>query len=114
MYLSGDDNLSAADRARMQWIAERLHWLGLAIVQATVSGMFATVANYESEKRRLVAEQTALRARATAAGAERQEAAEAGPLGINRLLASIGALGKALPVALAVGVAGYLLLRGRR
>lgn len=101
MYLSGDDNLTATERARMQAIAERLHWLGLAIVQATVSGMWAEVNAYTQEKKALFAEQTRIRNMAVARGGARKEAAEAGPFGINTLL-------KDIPKYLALAGAAYL------
>lgn len=105
---SGDDNLTVAERDRMLVIAERLHWLGLAIAQATVSGDFNAVERYESEKRALQAEQKRLQDTARARGATRQEAAEAGPFG------GIVSVLKGIPLYIGLGLAAYLYLTRRK
>lgn len=107
MYLSGDDNLSAAQRARMNAIAERLHWLGLAIQQASVVGDFAALDKYEAEKRALQAEQTRIRNSAIKAGEQRVATAD-DPWGVLATLKRIG-------LYAGLGLAAYLYLtrRGR-
>lgn len=113
MYLSGDDNLTATERARMEYIARRLHWLGLAIQQANTSGMYQAVADYERERTQLQEENTRIRQAAIARGGARTEAAEAGPLGINTFLADLAKIGKAIPIALGAGLFAYLWFKGR-
>jgi L,D-peptidoglycan transpeptidase YkuD (ErfK/YbiS/YcfS/YnhG family) len=103
MYLSGDDNLTATERARMTAIAARLHWLGLAIQQANTSGMYAEVADYERERTALQQENTRIRNAAIARGGARTESAEAGPFGINNLL-------KDFPKYMMLGVASLAAL----
>lgn len=106
MYLHGDDNLTPTQRARMVAIAERLHWLGLAIQQANVSGMFEQVQKYEAEKRALQAEQARIRATAIATG-EKREAQAGDPFGI------LGAL-KGAALYAGLGLAAYLYFTRRK
>lgn len=86
MFLSG---LTREQLARQRWLNERLHWLGLAIQQATASGMWAEVAQYTAEKERLQREAADLQSRARAEAQADVESAEAGPFGINTLLRDI-------------------------
>jgi len=102
MYLHGDDNLTPAQRARMVAIAERLHWLGLAIQQANVSGMFDRIPVYEAEKRALQAEQLRLQQLSIAAS-EQREAAAGDPFGVLGVL-------KSIPLYIGLGLAAYLLI----
>jgi hypothetical protein len=107
MYLSGDDNLTIAERQRMFVIAERLHWLGLAIQQANVSGNFQAATTYEAEKRTLQAEQRKLQEAAVTRGGVRQEQA-GDPFGV------LGAL-KGVALYAGLGLAAYLYFtRGRK
>lgn len=106
MYLHGDDNLTPTQRARMNAIAERLHWLGVAIQQATVSGDFTTAAKYEAEKRVLQAEQKRIQGTAIATGEQRVATAD-DPWGI------LGAL-KGIALYAGLGLAAYLYLTRRR
>lgn len=106
MYLHGDDNLTPTQRARMVAIAERLHWLGLAIQQANVSGMYEQVQKYEAEKRSLQAEQLRIRQTAIATGEQRQERA-GDPFGV------LGAL-KGIALYAGLGLAAYLYFTRRK
>lgn len=106
MYLHGDDNLTPAQRARMAAIAERLHWLGLAIQQANISGDFAAVSKYEAEKRALQAEQKRIQDTAIAAGEQRIATAD-DPWGVLAAL-------KGIALYAGLGLAAYLYLTRKR
>lgn len=105
------DPATPAQRARMNFLGDQLHALGLSIQQAQARGDTATVTQLRAIVDKLYAEQLALQKAIIAQGNQQKAAAESGaydsPLEkIAASFKSVGILG-----ALGLGVVAYLALR---
>lgn len=93
MYAGINENDSAtpAQRARMEWLTEQLHAIGLAIGQARARGDTAAVASLTAVKTRLNAERTALQNTIIKQGEQVKAAAESGAYDtpLERIAASV-------------------------